>query len=411
MAENEAAKNMKAGTPPKQPKPGAGDPERKARLCAALKKAELHAFVCTSPSEVLLLTGYWPIFATSVAVLTADGALHAIVPEDEQELASKTSTATLTTYSPALLTKLTGPIDQLREPLGALVKKLGLEHGRLGLRSQLGVQPASYAVMTDFRQSLQDLLRELAPEASLVPCDDLLEMEKAAKTPPELERMRLGSKLAEAGFAVAAKAIQPGLREAEVAATIQAAFDSAPGAEALNRSYGYYFCMSGPNSATAAAAYARTRQRRIEKGDLVMIHANTCADGFWTDITRTYTAGGEAVERHEQMRTGIMAARASALQAIRPGVPAREVDQATRSVMAAHGFGNKLFKHATGHGVGFAAANGDALPRIHPDSPDVLAEGMTFNVEPAAYFEGYGGMRHCDVIAVGVNGAEVLTDF
>jgi Xaa-Pro aminopeptidase len=48
---------------------------------------------------------------------------------------------------------------------------------------------------------------------------------------------------------------------------------------------------------------------------------------------------------------------------------------------------------------------------IHPVSPDVLCEGMTFNVEPAAYFEGVGGMRHCDVVAVTKDGARVLTDF
>jgi Xaa-Pro aminopeptidase len=36
---------------------------------------------------------------------------------------------------------------------------------------------------------------------------------------------------------------------------------------------------------------------------------------------------------------------------------------------------------------------------------------MTFNVEPAAYFDGIGGMRQCDVVAVTQNGAIVLTDF
>lgn len=78
--------------------------------------------------------------------------------------------------------------------------------------------------------------------------------------------------------------------------------------------------------------------------------------------------------------------------------------------MAAHGFGD-AFRHSTGHGVGFAAANGNALPRIHPQSPDVLDVGMTFNIEPAAYFDGYGGMRHCDVVAVTVDGVNVLTEF
>ena len=373
--------------------------------------AGLDAIACSSPSEVLLLSGYWPIFATSVAVFTAGGALHLIVPEDERELAAEHSGAQLTTYEPEMLTKLTGPVEQLREPLGAVLKTLGLARATVGLRLELGVQPVSYAVMTDFRQSLGDLLRELAPAARLVRCDALLEAQKAVRTPRELERMRLGARVAAAGFQAAEKAIQPGLREAEVAAAIQAAFDAAPEAEALGRSYGFFFCMSGPNSAAASAAYARTRQRRIEAGDLVMIHANTCADGFWTDITRTYTAGGERIERHKTMREAILAARAAALAAIRPGVPAREVDRATRSVMRARGFDDTLFRHATGHGVGYAAANGDALPRIHPESPDLLAEGMTFNVEPAAYFDGYGGMRHCDVIAVGADGAEVLTDF
>ena len=36
---------------------------------------------------------------------------------------------------------------------------------------------------------------------------------------------------------------------------------------------------------------------------------------------------------------------------------------------------------------------------------------MTFNIEPAAYFEGCGGMRLCDLVAVAPEGARVLTDF
>lgn len=61
--------------------------------------------------------------------------------------------------------------------------------------------------------------------------------------------------------------------------------------------------------------------------------------------------------------------------------------------------------------VGFATANANRLPRIHPASPDVLEAGMTLNVEPAIYFEGYGGMRHCDMVAVTSRAAEVLTQF
>jgi Xaa-Pro aminopeptidase len=203
--------------------------------------------------------------------------------------------------------------------------------------------------------------------------------------------------------------IEPGRRETEVAAEIQAAFEATRDADTLQRSYGYYFCMSGPNSATAHAAYARTRQRVIEKGDLVMIHANTCADGYWTDITRTYTAGTPSV-RQQEIRSVTNDARSAGLDAIRPGAEGKDVDHAARSVMESAGFG-KAFKHAAGHGVGFAASNANGRPRIHPLSLDVLEEGMTFNLEPAAYFDGYGGMRHCDVIAVTAEGAHVVTDF
>jgi Xaa-Pro aminopeptidase len=64
-----------------------------------------------------------------------------------------------------------------------------------------------------------------------------------------------------------------------------------------------------------------------------------------------------------------------------------------------------------GHGVGLSAANANALPRLHPQSPDVLAAGMTFNIEPAVYLEGTGGMRHCDVVVCGNEGADVLSCF
>ncbi len=110
------------------------------------------------------------------------------------------------------------------------------------------------------------------------------------------------------------------------------------------------------------------------------------------------------------MRGAIKEARAAALAAVRPGAKASAVDTAAREVLASHGFG-KEFKHAVGHGVGFAATDPGALPRLHPKSPDILEAGMTFNIEPAIYIEGEGGMRHSDVVICTDNGAEVLTNF
>lgn len=385
------------------------DSERHARTVAALAESGFDALICASATEVLLLTGYWPVMGVSVAVFTADGEVRVIVPEDEAELVRNTSSAECITYKPAGLHTLESPLVLLRQPLTSMMKQLGLGHGTVGLQQEEGVQPASYAVSTEFRSSLMNLLREVQPKASYLACDDLLESMKLVKTSKELNVLNKAAAVAAVGFAAAGSAIQPGLRESEIAAAIRGEFEAAPEAKPFQRSYGYFFCMSGPNSATAHAAYARTRQRVVEQGDLVMIHANTCADGYWTDITRTYTAG-EPSPRQQSIRGAIMEAREAALKVIRPGVKAVDVDDAARSVMRAHGYG-EAFKHATGHGVGFAAANANGLPRIHPLSPDVLEEGMTFNIEPAAYFEGYGGMRHCDLVSVASHGPHVLTEF
>lgn len=105
-----------------------------------------------------------------------------------------------------------------------------------------------------------------------------------------------------------------------------------------------------------------------------------------------------------------MEARDAALHAAVPGAHASGIDATARDVLTRRGFGAQ-FLHAVGHGVGFAAADANAMPRLHPQSPDILEAGMTFNIEPAIYFKGEGGLQHCDVVACTESGAEVLTSF
>lgn len=387
----------------------ADDPERRQRLTEALSSAGLDAILCASPTEVLLLTGYWPVMGTSVAILTRNGDLRAIVPEDEMGIASKTSGAELIPYKPSKLDELITPIDALARPIEASLESMSLMRGAVGVESREQMQPASYAASFRFNCALIELVSSVAPQLSLGHCEPLLEEQKAHKTAIELNLLRKSVRIAASGFNAAPTCIVPGMRESEVAAHLQQQFAVSCEADGALRFYGFFYCMSGPNSAQASGAYARTQQRRILDGDLVLIHANTCADGYWTDITRTFVVG-EPTRKQNEMRAAIDDARLHALRAIASGVPAREVDAVARSIMEQRGMG-KAFRHSTGHGVGFAAANPNARPRLHPKSPDVLEIGMTFNVEPAAYFDGYGGMRHCDVVAVTSAGAEVMTHF
>jgi Xaa-Pro aminopeptidase len=204
--------------------------------------------------------------------------------------------------------------------------------------------------------------------------------------------------------------LRTGLTEVEAAALFRTPLSThGTGRDNVRRADGFVWCMAGPNAARAHAAFACSSDRPLRQGDFILVHCNSYADGFWTDVTRTYFLG-PPTERQRRLYEAVLAARAAALAAIRPGVRGAEVDRAARAVLEEWGHG-KEFKHSTGHGVGFAAIDHNARPRLHPVSDDLLRPGMTFNVEPAVYFDGYGGLRHCDVVAVTASGVEVLTPF
>src|SRR5258707_15882200 len=68
----------------------------------------------------------------------------------------------------------------------------------------------------------------------------------------------------------------------------------------------------------------------------------------------------------------------------------------------------ELFGHGLGHGVGMEIHE---LPRLRPESDDVLAVDGVVTVEPGIYHPGLGGIRIEDLVIIGDEGPEVLTTF
>ena len=165
-----------------------------------------------------------------------------------------------------------------------------------------------------------------------------------------------------------AASLRAGITEVVAAAAFSAPLGTIGIAEhSAERAGGHVSCVSGKRSGTAYGAFARSTGKRIESGDLVLTHCNSQVEGYWTDITRTFTTG-EITPRKQEMYSALFAARDAALAALSPGVAARDVDQAARSVMQERGFG-KQFKHSTGHGVGFGAIDAHARPQTASEIP------------------------------------------
>jgi Xaa-Pro aminopeptidase len=370
----------------------------------ALKDAGLDAVVCALPMNVLLLSGYWPVAGTSIAIFTSDQQVTLLVPEDEKELADDGWADEVSTFSTGSLTELKSPIQAVEPVLEEIGSRLG--KAKIGFESDVISEPVSYAAMNLYGAAIIDLLRSAFSLATLVPARQILTRLRSVLTPNEIEKVKLVCGIAESAFRYGAEKICEGKSEIEIAEAFHCKLSDTRSAA---RAGGFTFCMSGENSYEAFAAFQLSRQRCLQNGDLALVHCNSYADGLWTDITRTYCVGGPD-EKKQRMYEAVLDALKAAVEAVRPGVRASDVDGAARQIIAERGFG-EAFKHGLGHAVGFHAIDHNAPPRLHPASPDTLQTGTVFNIEPAIYIEGIGGLRHCDMVAVGTTGAEILTDF
>ena len=128
-------------------------------------------------------------------------------------------------------------------------------------------------------------------------------------------------------------------------------------------------------------------------------------DGYLSDLCRVVITG-DPNPKFVEIYDTVLRAQAAAIAQIQPGIEARTVDAAARSVIEEAGFA-EFFQHGTGHGFGLEIHE---KPFLSPSSDAILAAGMVLTVEPGIYLPGIAGVRIEDDVLVTDSGYEVLSN-
>jgi Xaa-Pro aminopeptidase len=265
-----------------------------------------------------------------------------------------------------------------------------LVRGALGERARLGVEKEHLTVQAAEALGARVAVREfvdIAPEIRRL---------RRTKSAVEIERIARACVITDAVTETVMSEVRAGQSELAVAVTIGVAiakYGAAPAFETL--------VQSGLNS---AEPHHNPSADVLEPGDLVLLDFGAALEGYRADTTRIAVVG-EPSARQMEIHSLVLKAHDAAIDAVRAGVTAGEVDSAARDVIEAAGLGDYFF-HRVGHGLGLEAHE---EPSLDPGSDTVLESGMVFTIEPGIYIHGWGGVRIEDDVVVEAAGCRVLT--
>jgi len=269
--------------------------------------------------------------------------------------------------------------DEHEDPFERLSQRVGLER-----------RPA--ALVSDGLRT-ETLLR-LASATSCRPASLALAPLRAIKDAEELARLATAAGHADRVVEATADWMRPGMTERQVARHVLDAF------EAVGDTEPWAIVAAGPNS---ALPHHSPSDRKLERGEVVLLDVGASTGGYGSDITRTYWLGAPPAEA-VRVYDVVNAARAAGIAAARAGAAPESVDRAARSVIEAAGFG-RHFPHRTGHGVGLEVHE---PPYLVAGNRAPLESGMVHSVEPGIYLEGRFGVRLEDLVVVEDGGARRL---
>ena len=346
---------------------------RQDRLRKALRGSNAEALLVTNETNVRYLSGF-----------TGDSSYLLITPDSCQIISDSRFEEQIQEECPGLSALIRTQKMRMVDAVAEAVRKSG--------KKVIGFESTHVAF------SLWETLRDAGGSIEWVPTDGLVEGLRAIKDAGEIGEIRKAVRLAERAFQHVTTGLTPAMTELEVAHALEAAIRRFGG---VGVSFPSIVAVGDrgalPHYRPAAKVLAESNQLLIDWGA-------AGSGGYVSDLTRTF-AIGKVSAKFEKIHGVVNRARQAAIEAIRPGIAASEVDGIARRIIEEAGFGPR-FGHGLGHGIGLEVH--EAI-RVNSISTDTLAAGMVITIEPGIYVPGWGGVRIEDDVLVTRDGYDVLS--
>jgi Xaa-Pro dipeptidase len=248
-------------------------------------------------------------------------------------------------------------------------------------------------------ETVVHLTQAVSPE-QMVTGSALVNELRRTKSAEELAAMERACRVCDETIAVVAPKVRPGVTMLDLTEEVEHLMRMLGSRVPSFTTHVFTSFVGGKNSAE------ESRSAPIEEGDVVMFDFGAVVDGYCSDFGRTVCVGDPGSEVRDAYAL-VLAAQEAGRAALRPGVPASEVNRACRQPIDDAGLG-AYFKHRMGHGIGMDVHE---RPFVSEEEETPLETGMTFTDEPSILVDGRFGVRIEDVVVCEPEGGRKLNRF
>ena len=205
--------------------------------------------------------------------------------------------------------------------------------------------------------------------------------QRMVKDAEEIALMEHAQRIAEDAFEHICGFIAPGVTEAQIRNELDN-YMLSHGADGV--SFGTIIA-SGPNGANP---HAQPGERKVERGDLIVMDYGALYHDYHSDMTRTVCVGQPSDEQR-RVYDVVREAHEACAAAARPGVIGSDIHNLAVKVISDAGYGD-YFKHGLGPGVGLEIHE---QPNFNRRNDRPVPVGAVVTIEPGIYLPGKFGVR------------------